>query len=129
MFQAERFFNRTLVITITCMTTLSLLVANLAGQQQGAVGQKQLKNVGGNDVKTVLFKDANAAMNVAIKAQADILAPDNFSEAMKRYKRAEVDLEKGKGLDDIRDNLGESIAYFQKAIDATKLAEVTFPNS
>ncbi|RQW06352.1 OmpA family protein, partial [candidate division KSB1 bacterium] len=29
----------------------------------------------------------------------------------------------------IRDNLGESIAYFQKAIDATKLAEVTFPNS
>ncbi|MEJ2053023.1 MAG: OmpA family protein, partial [Calditrichaceae bacterium] len=60
---------------------------------------------------------------------ADVLAPKNFGEAMKHYKKAEADLKDEKNLDDIRKNLRESIGYFDKAIQATKLAEVTFPNS
>ena len=92
------------------------------------MGQKQVEYIGGDDVKTVLFKEANTAMKAAKKAQADILAPKNFGEAMKRYKKAEDELKKGKDLDDIRKNLSEACTYFQKAIDATKLAEVTFPN-
>jgi outer membrane protein OmpA-like peptidoglycan-associated protein len=94
-----------------------------------AIGQEQSKNIGGKDVKTLLFKDANTAMKAAKNVQADVLAPKNFGEAMKCYKEAEVDLKEGDNLDDIRKNLLESVVYFQKATDATKLAEVTFPNT
>jgi OOP family OmpA-OmpF porin len=111
MFKTKRFFNLALIITIACITTL--FVANAEGQE----------------VKTVLFKDANAAMKAARKAQADVLAPKNFGKAMKHYQEAEANLEKGENLDDIRKNLSEASAYFQKAIGATKLAEVTFLNS
>jgi len=120
MFQTQRFFFISLIIAIACITTL--FVANAAGQEQPAYG-------GGNDVKTVLFKEANGALKAARKAQAEVLAPKNFGEAMKRYQEAENELQQGKDLDDIRKNLSESIVYFQKAIDATKLAEVTFPNT
>lgn len=115
MFRTQKFFNLALIIVIACITTF--FVAN-------AMGQKQI-----TDVKNVLFKEANAAMKAAKNAQADILAPKNFGEAMKRYQEADADLKKGKNLDDIEKKLRESRAYFQKAIDATKLAEVTFPNS
>jgi outer membrane protein OmpA-like peptidoglycan-associated protein len=111
---------------LACSTTL--FVANAVAQKQNSWEQK-LEYRGTSDLKTVLFKDTNIAMQAAKKAQADVLAPKNFGEAMKRYQEAETDLKKGKELDDIRKNLRESSAYFQKAIDATKLAEVTFPNS
>jgi outer membrane protein OmpA-like peptidoglycan-associated protein len=102
------------------MTTL--FVANAAGQEP-------LKYVGSNDVKTVLFQQVNETMIAAKKAHADVLAPKNFGEAMKRYKEAESDLKKGEKLEDIEKKLSQSSAYFKKAIDATKLAEVTFPNA
>jgi len=129
MFQIQRFFNRALIIAIACITTL--FVANAAGQELKTrpIQQESPSFVGGNDVKTALFKEANTAMKAAKEAQADVLAPNNFGEAMKHYQEAESDLKKGKNLDDIRKNLSESRVYFQKAIDATKLAEVTFPNS
>ncbi|MDW7680633.1 MAG: hypothetical protein SCK70_08705, partial [bacterium] len=120
MFQTKKFLTLALIIVITCITTIFVV---------DAVGQKQNKNVAGNDVKTVLFKKSNAAMKAAKKVQADILAPKNFGEAMKCYKEAEADLNQGKNLDNIEKKLRESNVYFQKAIEATKLAEVTFPNS
>jgi OOP family OmpA-OmpF porin len=120
MFQTKRFFNLALIIFIACITTF--FVAN-------AMGQKQVESVAGNDVKTMLFKEADTAMKAAKKAQADVLAPKNFGEAMKRYQEADADLKQGKNLEDIQKKLRESSSYFQKAIDATKLAEVTFPNS
>ncbi|MBN1542169.1 DUF4398 domain-containing protein [candidate division KSB1 bacterium] len=73
------------------------------------------------EAKTILFKDANAALQAAKQVQADVLAPDNFADAMKRYQKAEADLKEGKNLDDIRKSLRESNAYFQKAINATSL--------
>lgn len=126
MFQTQKFFKLALIIAIACITTL--FVANAAGQQQNS-WQQQIEYVGVDDIKTVLFREANAAMKAAKKVQADVLAPRNFGEGMKRYQKAETDLKRQKSLDDIRQNLRESIAYFQKATDATKLAEVTFPNS
>lgn len=127
MFQIQRFLNRALMIAVlACSTTLFVVTA--AGQEQNSWQQKlEYRSTG--DVKTLLFKETNATMQAAKRAQADVLAPKNFGEAMKHYQEAEADLKKGKSLDDIRKNLRESSAYFQKAIDATKLAEVTFPNS
>jgi outer membrane protein OmpA-like peptidoglycan-associated protein len=81
------------------------------------------------DVKSVLFKDATTSMQKAKNVHADILAPDNFSKGMEIYKEAEQDLKDGDKLADISKNLRESIGFFNKAINATKLAEVAFPNS
>ena len=120
IFKTQRLFSLALLVTISCIATLFVI---------NAIGQTQLEYISRNDVKTVLFKEANGAMKAAVKAQAEVLAPKNFGEAMKRYQKAEDELKQGKDLDDIRKNLRESIVYFQKAIDATKLAEVTFPNS
>jgi outer membrane protein OmpA-like peptidoglycan-associated protein/exonuclease VII small subunit len=117
MFQKQKFFNVIQAITIACITML--FVANAAGQDKAAK----------TDVKTVLFMDANAAKKEAQNANSAILAPSNFEQAMELYRNAETNLQKGENLDDIRKDLRESVAFFQKAIDATKLADVTFPNT
>ena len=77
------------------------------------------------DIKASLFKEADNALKDAKKVRADILAPKNFSEALEYYQDAEKDFEKGKNLEDIRKKLGASVNYLHKAIEATKLAEVT----
>lgn len=120
MFQTKRFFGIVHLIVIACITTI--FAAN-------AQGQKQSEYIGSADVKTSLFKEVNVVMNAANQAQADVLAPQNYGEAMKLYKEADDELKKGKNLEDIQNKIIKSRAYFQKAIDATKLAEVTFPNS
>ncbi|MBN2011015.1 OmpA family protein [candidate division KSB1 bacterium] len=120
MFQTKRFLNVALIIVIACITTI--FVAH-------ATGQKLIENTTVNDVKTTLFMDANKARSAAENAHADILAPKNYGEAMKLYKEAESDLQKGKKLEDIQSKLSESCVLFQTATDATKLADVTFPNS
>lgn len=81
------------------------------------------------DVKASLFKEANDAMQAAQKVHADILAPKNYGEAMGLYQDAEVDFNKGKNLDDIRKRLRAAKVYFNKAMEATKLADVTFVSS
>jgi outer membrane protein OmpA-like peptidoglycan-associated protein len=116
MFKKQRLFSVILLVAIACMTML--FVVNAAGQDKAE-----------NDVKTVLFKDANAVMQKAQIANASILAPSNYNQAMELYHKAETNLQKGDNLDDIRKDLRESVALFQKAIEATKLAEVTFPNT
>lgn len=79
-------------------------------------------------VKTSLFKEANQALQQARDTQADVLAPKNFNKAMEYYHDAEADLKKGSNLEDIRKKLRAAVAYFTKATEATKLAEVTFQN-
>lgn len=80
------------------------------------------------DIRNSLFSDADKALNQANAADAMLLAPDNFSEAMELYNEANRDLQRGKNLEDIREKLAESVNYFNKAIEATKLANVTFTN-
>lgn len=114
MFQEHRFFKFAIIIALTCFAILFVATASgLAATQE---------------VRTVLFKEANAAMQAAKKVNAEVLAPTSFGEAMKRYQAAETDLQQGKNLDDIRKKLNEARASFQKAIEAAKLAEVTFTN-
>ena len=119
MFQTKRYIILGLLVVFMCITTFAL----------NAVGQNLVKADEKVDVKTLLFRDANAAMQAAKKVNANVLAPDNYGEAMKRYQEADTDLKKGKKLEDIKKKLGESTTFFQKAIEATKLAEVTFPIS
>jgi len=115
MFHARRYFKDAMIIAIACIVTLFVANAN-----SFAAGQ---------DAKTALFKEANEALKSAKRVQADVLAPKNYGEALKRYQPAEADFQQGKNPDDVRKKLGESSAFFKKAIDATKLAEVTLTNS
>ncbi|RMG63958.1 MAG: hypothetical protein D6715_10475 [Calditrichaeota bacterium] len=78
------------------------------------------------DIRSSLFKDADDFLASARKAGADVLAPKNFGQAMKYYQEAERDLKKGKNLDDIRKKLNAAVSYFNKALEDSKLAEVTF---
>ncbi|MBN2426296.1 MAG: hypothetical protein JXB44_14825, partial [Calditrichaceae bacterium] len=120
MFQIRRFFNRSLIIALMCIPTL--FVSN-------ATGQKQAAYVVNSDVKIMLFRESNKLLKIARSAQAEVLSPENYDNAMKRYQEAEADFKEGKNLEDIQKKLSESNAYFQKAIISTKLAEVTFPNA
>ena len=120
MFRTKNFLSIAHVIVIACITTIFVV---------NAQGQKKSEYIGNADVKTSLFKEVNIIMNAANKAQANVLAPKNYDKATKLYQEADAELKKGKSLEDIQKKLVQSSTYFQKAIDATKLAEVTFPNS
>ena len=84
-------------------------------------------SVSAQDVRADLFKEANAAMEKAKAANAELLSPTNFKKAMEYYSEAEKDLAKGENLSDIRETLTEATKYFSAAADATGLAKVTFP--
>ncbi len=79
-----------------------------------------------DNLRSQLFSEVDAIKAQAEKRQANVLAPNNYGKAMKAYQRAEQDLRKGRNLQDIRKRIREAQAYFKKAIEATKLAEVTF---
>lgn len=78
------------------------------------------------NVEASLFKEAIEVLEAAKRASADILSPTNFDEAMRYYDMAEDQYQKGKKLEDIRRNLKASLVYFNQALEASKLAEVTF---
>jgi outer membrane protein OmpA-like peptidoglycan-associated protein len=121
MSKIQKFTRLAFIVAVLACITASFAV--------NATGQELLKYTGDKDVKTVLFREVSMAMAAAKKAHADVLAPKNFGEAMKLSKEAESDLTQGNKLEDIKKKLSKSAACFQKAIDATKLAEVTFPNA
>lgn len=77
-------------------------------------------------IEATLFNEAFEVLESAKRAGADILSPANFEEAMKYYNEAEQQYQKGKKLEDIRRNLKASLVYFSQALEASKLAEVTF---
>jgi outer membrane protein OmpA-like peptidoglycan-associated protein len=78
------------------------------------------------DVKSTLFAETNNAMEQANKINAGLLSPRNYEQAMEFYREAENDYESGYGLVDIRETLKSATNYFYKAIEVTRLAEVTF---
>jgi outer membrane protein OmpA-like peptidoglycan-associated protein len=83
-------------------------------------------NINAQTVEATLFEKAADVLESAKRASADILSPSNFDEALRYYEMAEDQYQKGKKLEDIRRNLKASLVYFNQALDASKLAEVTF---
>ncbi len=78
------------------------------------------------DIRTQLFGEADQAFEAAKDARAEILAPKSYHEGMRLYRAAEKDFNKQKNLENIRKKLAASKQYFRKAVEETKLAEVTF---
>ncbi|MFQ5583715.1 MAG: OmpA family protein, partial [Calditrichia bacterium] len=75
---------------------------------------------------TSLFQQAENVFSKARAAQADILSPKNFSQAMKYYKEALEKKEKRKPQYEVDKSLRASLSYLKQALEASKLAEVTF---
>ena len=79
-----------------------------------------------DNLRSQLFGEVDELLKQAKKKQAQILAPSNFGKAMEAYAKAEADLKKGRSLEKIRKKIQRARTYFERAIEATKLAEVTF---
>lgn len=101
------------------LVTLSLIMAILCSANLFLAAQ---------DVRAGLFKEADQTLQKAKEVQAELLSPKNFDKAMEYYNEAERDLKEGKNLENIRKKLRAAESYFQKAIQATELADVTFQN-
>ncbi|MGI1678837.1 MAG: OmpA family protein [Cellvibrionaceae bacterium] len=82
-----------------------------------------------DDVRDSLFTQADDALRNANMARANVLAPKNYEEAAKAYRKAEEGLKKGQSIERIKSDLQKAIVSFNAAAEATRLAEVTFTAS
>jgi outer membrane protein OmpA-like peptidoglycan-associated protein len=80
-------------------------------------------------VREQLFAAVDKIYQEARKQEADILAPRNYTKAYENYAKAGEDFKKGRKLDNIRKRLREAEAYFKKALEAVRIAEVTFSST
>jgi len=78
-----------------------------------------------SDLRAGLFAQADEAMQVAQEAQADVLAPVSYDDAMDLYRRAEQNLTRNRSLQDIRRDLAESVTLFQRAVERSGVARVS----
>lgn len=78
-----------------------------------------------DEMGQVLFKETNEALREANQAQANILAPTNYSKAANYYTKAKDRFEKGRSIESIKKELDAASEHLKKAAEATKIAEVT----
>ncbi|OIO62763.1 MAG: hypothetical protein AUJ47_07330 [Candidatus Marinimicrobia bacterium CG1_02_48_14] len=122
MFQKRRILKMVLGITLAYST--SMMVMSCSNTKPSVPLTPQEANL-----KATLFMEANTAWHAAEKVNANVLAPSNFSKGVQYYKQAQSDFKNEVKLDEIQKNLGNAAAYFNRAIRASKLAQVTFPNT
>lgn len=82
-----------------------------------------------DNVEAILFKDTEEVLKKANEVQANILAPKAYAEASRHFNDAKKKLAKGQKLDKIKKYLAEAKENYQKAIDASELAVVTFQDA
>lgn len=98
----------------------SLVVAALACSLPAMPGAAQ-----DADLRGRLFERADAVLEAAREANADLLAPQSFSEGMDAYREAEEDLADGRNVDRIRGELEQAVESFETALEVAEIAEVT----
>jgi OmpA-OmpF porin, OOP family len=77
-------------------------------------------------VRDQIFGETDAVKKQAEELNAKILAPKSYAEGMEVYLEAVDTMEKGKDLDRVREELAEAKGFFQRSVDASKLAQTTF---
>ena len=65
--------------------------------------------------KPLLFAETEKVINSVKEAQADILSPKNFSDAMKYYDEAVIKNQKGKSRSEVEKSLRASLSYLKLA--------------
>jgi OOP family OmpA-OmpF porin len=99
---------RTLFLQVTAATALGFTGHITAYAQQPS--------------RALLFGQADQARERALEARADILAPESYGQAMRRYQEAERDLERGRSVEDIEERLDAAEAYFDQASELARMA-------
>ena len=82
-----------------------------------------------DDLRDTLFTQADDALKAANEARANILAPKNYAEAAAAYRSAEDKLQRGRSIDSIKSDLDDAAKALRKAVDATRLANVTLASA
>lgn len=73
-----------------------------------------------------IFNRTQEKLNDAKAAQADVLSPDIFSRATKKFIEAREDFKRNRGIGDIDKKLREADADFTQATQNAKLAKAAF---
>ena len=81
------------------------------------------------DLRDTLFEQADAALKAANEARANVLAPKSYGDAAESYRAAEDKLRRGRSIESIEKDLAAAAASLRKAVDATRLANVTFSSA
>jgi len=77
-------------------------------------------------IRDQLFGPTDALKKAADAVHAKLLGPHSYAEAMELYKDAGDTLEKGKDVNQVKEDLAKADGLFKKSTDAAKLAQVTF---
>lgn len=82
-----------------------------------------------DNLRETLFTQTDDALKAANEARANVLAPKNYSDAAKLYRAAEDKLRRGRSIESIKSDLDEAAQALRKAVDATRLANVTLTSA
>ncbi len=80
---------------------------------------------GAQDLRSTLFAEADAALEAAREAEADLLSPGVFEDALEDYDAAREDFERGRNMDRIRTRLTSAVTGFGQAVESTEIATIT----
>jgi outer membrane protein OmpA-like peptidoglycan-associated protein len=78
------------------------------------------------NLRTELFGEVERTLDRVKERNADLYAPASFKKGMEYYQEGDDLYKRGRSLEDIRDKLKNASAYFAKALDECKAAEVLF---
>ena len=79
-----------------------------------------------HELRDTFFKEADAARNAAIDADAALLAPRAWERGEKEYKDAEMALERGRNIEIVRSNASDATQYFKEAAQKAAIARTKF---
>ena len=77
-------------------------------------------------IRDQIFGETDVVKKQAEELNAKVLAPAAYAEGTKVYLEAVDTMEKGKDLERVREELAEAKGFFQRSVDASKLAQTTF---
>ena len=78
------------------------------------------------DLRSTLFDQTDVILKSANEARANILAPKSYAQAADAYRAAEDKLRRGRSIDSIKSDLDDAVQALQRALEATRLARITF---
>jgi outer membrane protein OmpA-like peptidoglycan-associated protein len=77
------------------------------------------------DLRATLFGAADEAFASARAANAELLAPDTYGDALELYRDAEESLNRGRNIDRIRTTIASALTGFNEAAEAAEIATIT----
>ena len=86
------------------------------------LGAMLVAGASAQELRATLFATANAALEEARNARANLLAPRAFEQGAVAYTDAEADLERGRSLERITSRLEAATAFFTEATNAASVA-------